>query len=67
MTYRELLVELEKFSDEQLDLTVMHFNQEEGQYYMVDIVPALEEDSEEILGGPEEVPYPVLLNKVEGA
>ncbi len=67
MTYRELLVELGNFSDEQLDLTVVHFNQEEGQYYMVDIVPALEEDSEEILGGPEEVPYPVLLNKVEGA
>ena len=67
MTYRELLLELGNFSDEQLDLTVVHFNQEEGQYYMVDIVPALEEDSEEILGGPEEVPYPVLLNKVEGA
>ncbi len=67
MTYRELLVELGNFSDEQLDLTVVHFNQEEGQYYMVDIVPALEEDSEEILSGPEEVPYPVLLNKVEGA
>ncbi len=67
MTYRELLLELGNFSDEQLDLTVVHFNQEEGQYYMVDIVPALEEDSEEILDGPEAVPYPVLLNKVEGA
>ena len=67
MTYRELLLELGNFSDEQLDLTVVHFNQEEGQYYMVDIVPALEEDSEEILGGPEEVPYPVMINKVEGA
>ena len=67
MTYRELLLELGNFSDEQLDLTVVHFNQEEGQYYMVDIVSALEEDSEEILGGPEEVPYPVMINKVEGA
>ena len=67
MTYRELLLELGNFSVEQLDLTVVHFNQEEGQYYMVDIVSALEEDSEEILGGPEEVPYPVMINKVEGA
>lgn len=61
MTYRELLKELNKMSDEQLDLTVTHFNQAEDQYYMVDIVPAIQEDAEDILGGPEEVPYPVFI------
>ena len=65
MTYRELLEELGSLSEEQLDLTVMHFNQAEGQYYMADIVPAIQEDAEDILGGPEEVPHPVFVNYVQ--
>ena len=63
MTYRELLEELKRMSDEQLGLTAMTFNLSEGQYYTVDIVPAIQEDAEDILGGPEEVPYPVFVNE----
>tara|TARA_Y100000593_G_C4302162_1_gene333925 strand:- start:1298 stop:1501 length:204 start_codon:yes stop_codon:yes gene_type:complete len=61
MNYRELLEELKKMSNEQLDLMVVSFRQDEGQYYAVDIVPAIQEDAEDILGGPEEVPYPVFI------
>ena len=62
MTYRELLEELKRMSDEQLDLTVTHFNQQEGQYYAQNLVPAIQEDAEDILGGPEGVPHPVLVD-----
>ena len=65
MTYRELLEELKKFSEEQLGLTVMHFDEAEGQYYMTDIVPAIQEDAEDILGAPENVPYPVIVADVQ--
>ena len=65
MTYKELLEELKKFSEEQLELTVMHYNTEEGQYYTADIVPACQEDAEDCLGGPENVPYPVIVTDVQ--
>ena len=65
MTYKELLEELKKFSEEQLELTAMFYNTEEGQYYAADIVPACQGDAENCLGGPENVPYPVIVTDVQ--
>ena len=59
MTYQQLLEELKKFSPEQLEMTVVFEDTEEGSYYELDIVVADQGDAENCLGGAENVPYPI--------
>jgi|TARA_Y100001937_G_scaffold126521_1_gene196001 hypothetical protein len=66
MTYRELLEQLKRMSDEQLDLTATLKLQpwlEDAQYYPLDIKALDQEESEEELGCPD-VPHPVLVADV---
>jgi len=62
MTYRELLEELLKFSEEQLDLTVTYLDTVDDEYYQAEIIAADEETSEGHLGAPEGVPHPVIVH-----
>jgi len=62
MTYRELLEELKKMSEEQLDLTVTYHDTVDDEYYQADIMAADEETSEGHLGAPEGVPHPVIVH-----
>jgi len=61
MTYRELLAELNKMSEDQLDLTVCFNDTIDGEYYPAVIEAADVETSEDILGAPEGVAYPVIV------
>ena len=67
MTYRELLEQLKKMSDEQLDLSAtlkINFRlADDPQYYPLDIEALDQEESEEELGCPD-VPHPVLVAHV---
>ncbi len=67
MTYRELLEQLKKMSDEQLDLSAtlkINFRlADDPQYYPLDIEALDQESSEEELGCPD-VPHPVLVADV---
>tara|TARA_B100000287_G_scaffold405481_1_gene429108 strand:+ start:402 stop:605 length:204 start_codon:yes stop_codon:yes gene_type:complete len=67
MTYRELLEELKRMSDEQLDLTAtLKFKPwmaDDAQYYPLDIEALDQDESEEELGCPD-VPHPVLVADV---
>ena len=66
MTYRELLEQLKRMSDEQLDLTATLKLQpwlEDAQYYPLDIEALDQEESEDELGCPD-VPHPVLVADV---
>ena len=65
LTYRQLLEELKKFSEDQLDLSVTYYNADIDEYYPVDIKAADEEDSEDRLGSPEGVPHPVIISTPE--
>ena len=65
LTYRQLLEELKKFSEDQLDLSVTYYNADIDEYYPVDIKSADEEDSEDRLGSPEGVPHPVIISTPE--
>ena len=65
LTYRQLLEELKKFSDDQLDLSVTYYDADADEYYPVDIKAADEETSEDHLGAPEGVPHPVITNTTE--
>ena len=62
MTYRELLEELQKFSEAQLDLTVVYHDTVDDEYYQADIIAEDEETSEGHLGAPEGVPHPVIVH-----
>ena len=61
MTYRQLLVQLKRMSDEQLDMTVTYFNADEEQYYGVDLLPANQADAEDILGQAPGIVHPILM------
>ena len=67
MTYRELLEQLKRMSDEQLDLTATLKLDlrlaDDPQYYPLDIKALDQEESEEALGCPD-VPHPVLVADV---
>ena len=66
MTYRDLLEQLKRMSDEQLDLTATLKLQpwlEDAQYYPLGIEALDQEESEEKLGCPD-VPHPVLVADV---
>ena len=67
MTYRELLEQLKKMSDEQLDLSAtLKLNlrlADDPQYYPLDIEALDQEASEEELGSPD-LPHPVLVADV---
>ena len=67
MTYRDLLEQLKKMSDEQLDLTAtlkLNFRlADDPQYYPLDIEALDQEEAEEELGCPD-VPHPVLVADV---
>jgi len=62
MTYRELLKELKRMSDEQLDLDVVFHDTVDGEYYQADIDAADEVVSEDHLGAPWGVPHPVIVH-----
>ena len=67
MTYRELLEQLKRMSDEQLDLTATLKLDlrlaDDPQYYPLDIEALDQEESGEELGCPD-VPHPVLVADV---
>ena len=67
MTFRELLQELKKMSDEQLDLSAtlkINFRLgDDPQFYPLDIEALDQETSAEELGCPD-VPHPVLVADV---
>ena len=62
MTYRELLEELQKLSEEQLDLTVTYHDTVDDEYYQAEIMTEDEETSEGYLCAPEGVPHPVIVH-----
>ena len=62
MTYRELLEQLNRMSEEQLDMTVTFWDTIDDEYYQADIVAADDETSHEHLGAPEGVPHPVIVH-----
>lgn len=62
LTYRQLLEELSKFSEDQLDLSVTFYDSVDGEYYPADIDIADEDDSENILGAADGVPHPVIVH-----
>jgi hypothetical protein len=62
MTYRELLEQLNRMSEEQLDMTVIFWDTVEDEYYQADIVAADDETSHEHLGASEGVPHPVIVH-----
>ena len=63
MTYKQLLEELKKMNDEQLDLTatlkLWLLNPDEAQFYALNFELLDQETSEDELGCPD-VPHPVL-------
>ena len=64
MTYRELLEQLKRMSDEQLDLTAtLKLGQIDIRYFPLEIEALDQEESEEELGCPD-VPHPVLVANV---
>ncbi len=65
MTYRELLEELKKLSEDQLDLSVTIYDISIDEYYSADIEIANQADSEDRLGAPFDVPHPVISQSTE--
>ncbi len=61
MTYKELLAELNKMSEDQLDLTVCFHDTINDEYYPATIEAADDETSEDHLGAPHGVPHPVII------
>ena len=64
MTYRELLKELTRMSEDQLDLSVIFHDTIDDEYFPCDILAADDEISEDHLGAPEGVLYPVIANTI---
>ena len=62
MTYRELLNELKRMSNEQLDLDAVFHDTVDDEYYQADIYAADRETSEDHLGAPAGVPHPVIVH-----
>lgn len=65
MTYRQLLKELENFSDEQLDYTVIYYDDNVDEFMPLDI-EICEELGEEIYDGIFEFIQPVFVNDKKG-
>ena len=61
MTYRELLRELKKMSDDQLDMTVTYWDDRSDEYHCADIVAVTDSDRIETT----DAPHPVIV--VEGS
>ncbi len=67
MTYRELLEQLKRMSEEQLDLTATLKLElrlaDDPQYYPLEIEALDQEESEDALGCPD-IPHPVMVANV---
>ena len=61
MTYKELLEELKKMSDEQLNLSVCFHDENCDEYYPAVIDIADEDTSENHLGAGPGIPHPVIV------
>ena len=61
MTYRELLTELKRLSDDQLDMTVTYWDDHLDEYHCADIVAVTDSDRIETT----DAPHPVIV--VEGS
>ena len=57
MTYRELLKELERLSEDQLDMTVTYWDDQLDEYYASDIVAVTDSDRIET----SDAPHPVIV------
>ena len=58
ITYRDLRTELNKLSEDQLDLTVTYWNEADDTYYAADIVAVKDSDTIETT----DAPHPVLVS-----